>query len=101
MVLTTPVFRVLLLSLPSSPQSKFFSELHFGINLFKGQMNTDNVLMHNTDMEREGGDSGGKTEMDLTDKTVFGQQMGKTVAWVVECRRRDSKSGKGGEGQRG
>lgn len=57
-VLTTPIFRVvpLLLSLASSSQSKFFSELHFGINLFKGQMNTDNVLMHNTDMEKEGGD---------------------------------------------
>lgn len=36
--------------------------------------------------------------MDFPDKTVFGQQMGKTVAWVVECRRRDSKSGRGGKG---
>lgn len=56
MVLTTPIFRILLLLLSSTSQSKFFSELRFGINLFKGQANTDNVLMLGADMEREGGD---------------------------------------------
>lgn len=27
--------------------------------------------------------------MDFTDEAFFGQQMGETVAWAVECRRRE------------
>lgn len=82
MVLTAPIFRdlLLLLSLPSTSQSKFFSEQHFGINLFKGQMNTDNALMHGTDAESKGGDQEEKGEMDFTDMAVFGRQIGETVA---------------------
>lgn len=36
--------------------------------------------------------------MDFTDKTVFGQQMGETVAWVVEYRgRKLAKAGEEGK----
>lgn len=48
-------------------------------------MNTDIVLMHNTDVERREEDR----EMDFTDKAVFGQQTGETAAWAVECRQRE------------
>lgn len=58
-------------------------------------MNTDIVLMHNTDMEREGGRH---REMDFSDKAVFGQQMGETAAWAAEWRRREM-SGRRGEEQ--
>lgn len=38
--------------------------------------------------------------MDFTDKAVFGQQMGETAAWAVECRRGEmtivGEEGKGG-----
>lgn len=58
-------------------------------------MNTDIVLMHNTDMEREGGRH---REMDFSDKAVFGQQMGETAAWAAEWRRREM-TGVGEEGK--
>lgn len=66
-------------------------------------MSTDNVLMQNTEVEREGG------EMDFTDKAVFGQLtgagvgVGGTVAWVVECRCREMTrvGGRGWEGDGG
>lgn len=46
-------------------------------------MNTDDVLMRNTDVEKRGRKTG---EMDFTDRAVFGQQMGETAASVDEER---------------
>lgn len=47
-------------------------------------MNTDIVLMYNTDVEMHGGRRG--IEMDFTDVAVFGQQMG---GGAMESRRRE------------
>lgn len=58
-------------------------------------MNTDNVLMRNTDVEKRGRKTG---EMDFTDRAVFGQQMGETAASVDEERDEGERGGEGGRG---
>lgn len=46
-------------------------------SIFKDQTNTDIVLMHNTDMERDGGEHETDREMDSTDRAVSGWLIGR------------------------
>lgn len=85
---------VIFAALPS-PQGRTLFRTAFQTKsiYLKGQMSTDDVLMHNTGMEREMGEveaaeGGREGEMDSTDKAVSGQQMGETAVGAVECRRR-------------
>lgn len=55
-------------------------------------MSTDNVLMHNTDMEREGGRQ--RERWILQTGLFLDSERGETAVW--ECRRRDDNSGRRG-----
>lgn len=66
-------------------------------------MNTDNVLMHNTDMEREGGLIRRKTERCILQTRLFlDRKWGKEQCGLLSANeQQDDKSGRRGEGRGG
>lgn len=98
LVSTTPLFRILLLlllSLPSTSKSKFFSELLFEKSIYLKVKWTQTMYWCITQTWKGTEEDGG---MDLTDTAGFGQQTGGNSS--VGCRRREmtivGEEGKGG-----